>query len=113
MSFFRLLGPNGAGKTTTTNILTTLAVADSGRALVAGHDPRAGHRAARRRIGVVAQGSSADPAASGHANLLLQARLYGLSVSEAKRRTATRGHPRNYGSWRMVVTSQSLWSAHR
>jgi ABC-2 type transport system ATP-binding protein len=85
---FGLLGPNGAGKTTTTNILTTLAVADSGRAQVAGHDVRTAPRAVRRRIGVVSQGSSADPTASGHDNLLLQARLYGLTTTQAKRRTA-------------------------
>jgi ABC-2 type transport system ATP-binding protein len=85
---FGLLGPNGAGKTTTTNILTTLAVPDSGRALVAGLDVQAEPRAVRRRIGVVAQGSSADPAASGYDNLLLQARLYGLPATEAKRRAA-------------------------
>jgi ABC-2 type transport system ATP-binding protein len=85
---FGLLGPNGAGKTTTTNILTTLAVPDSGRALVAGLDVQAEPREVRRRIGVVSQGSSADPAASGYDNLLLQARLYGLAAPEAKRRAA-------------------------
>jgi ABC-2 type transport system ATP-binding protein len=85
---FGLLGPNGAGKTTTTNILTTLAVPDSGRALVAGLDVQADPRAVRHRIGVVSQGSSADPAASGYDNLVLQARLYGMAATEAKRRAA-------------------------
>ena len=33
---FALLGPNGAGKSTTVKILTTLAQADSGTAVVAG-----------------------------------------------------------------------------
>ena len=33
-----VLGPNGAGKTTTIRILTTLDVADSGRAVVGGYD---------------------------------------------------------------------------
>ena len=35
---FALLGPNGAGKTTLINILATLTTADSGTAIVAGHD---------------------------------------------------------------------------
>jgi ABC-2 type transport system ATP-binding protein len=85
---FGLLGPNGAGKTTATNILTTLAVPDSGRALVAGLDVQADPRGVRRRIGVVSQGSSADPAASGYDNLLLQARLHGIAAPAAKRRAA-------------------------
>src|SRR5215471_14927297 len=38
---FALLGPNGAGKSTTVKILTTLAQADSGTAVVAGLDVRA------------------------------------------------------------------------
>jgi ABC-2 type transport system ATP-binding protein len=33
-----LLGPNGAGKSTTVKILTTLARADSGSAVIMGHD---------------------------------------------------------------------------
>jgi len=35
-TIFALLGPNGAGKSTTVKILTTLAQADSGTAMVAG-----------------------------------------------------------------------------
>jgi ABC-2 type transport system ATP-binding protein len=35
-----LLGPNGAGKTTLIRVLTTLLVADGGRARVAGLDAR-------------------------------------------------------------------------
>jgi ABC-2 type transport system ATP-binding protein len=75
---FGLLGPNGAGKSTTVRILTTLARPDSGTARVAGHDVLRAPDRVRRAIGVVAQRSGADPAASGRDNLLLQGRLYGL-----------------------------------
>ncbi|MEV7089059.1 ATP-binding cassette domain-containing protein [Streptomyces sp. NPDC093085] len=74
-----LLGPNGAGKSTTVKILTTLARPDSGTATVAGHDVLRHPDRVRRAIGVVAQKSGADPAATGRENLILQGRLYGLS----------------------------------
>src|SRR6185437_2969846 len=75
---FGLLGPNGAGKSTTVKILTTLAQADSGTATVAGLDVRAKAPQVRRLIGVVAQLSGADPAATGRENLLLTGRIQGL-----------------------------------
>ncbi|TQJ86897.1 ATP-binding cassette domain-containing protein [Streptomyces sp. SLBN-31] len=75
---FGLLGPNGAGKSTTVKILTTLARPDSGTATVAGHDVLRHPDRVRRAIGVVAQGSGADPVATGRENLRLQGRLYGL-----------------------------------
>jgi sodium transport system ATP-binding protein len=46
-----LLGPNGAGKSTTLRILSTLLKADSGTALVAGHDVGAAPEAVRQSIG--------------------------------------------------------------
>ncbi|HEY6737291.1 MAG TPA: ATP-binding cassette domain-containing protein [Actinopolymorphaceae bacterium] len=83
---FGLLGPNGAGKTTTVKVLTTLARADAGTAVVAGLD--VGHAAAdvRRSIGFVSQRPQFDPQATGRENLVLQARLYGLSRAESRRR---------------------------
>jgi ABC-2 type transport system ATP-binding protein len=86
-TIFALLGPNGAGKTTTVNILTTLARPDDGTARVEGIDVLAQPARARRVIGVVAQRSGADPAATGRENLILQGRLYGLDTKTAKRRT--------------------------
>ncbi len=83
---FGLLGPNGAGKSTTVKILTTLAAADSGRAVVAGADIERDPAAVRRAIGVVAQRSGADPVATGRENLLLQGRLHGLRGGELGRR---------------------------
>src|SRR6185369_9273570 len=63
-TIFGLLGPNGAGKSTTVKILTTLSRPDSGDARVAG----------------------IDPMATGRENLLLAARIQGLS----RRAAATR-----------------------
>jgi len=83
---FGLLGPNGAGKSTTVKILTTLARPDSGEATVAGHDVLRHPDRVRRAIGVVAQGSGADPVATGRENLQLQGRLYGLKGAALNRR---------------------------
>ncbi|OIV38395.1 ABC transporter [Mangrovactinospora gilvigrisea] len=81
-----LLGPNGAGKSTTVKILTTLARPDAGRAVVAGNDVARRPDAVRRAIGVVAQRSGVDPVATGRENLVLQARLHGLSGRDARAR---------------------------
>ena len=83
---FGLLGPNGAGKSTAIKVLTTLARADSGTAMVAGHDVRRHPDRVRRAIGVVAQRSGSDPMASGRDNLLLQGHLYGLRGRSLHRR---------------------------
>jgi ABC-2 type transport system ATP-binding protein len=83
-----LLGRNGAGKSTTVKILTTLARPDSGRAVVAGRDVLAEPDAVRRSIGLVSQKSSSDPMATGRENLLLAARIQGLSRAAASARAA-------------------------
>jgi ABC-2 type transport system ATP-binding protein len=83
---FALLGPNGAGKSTTVKILTTLAQADSGTAIVAGLDVRAKPAQVRHAIGVVAQRSGADPVATGLENVLLSGRIQGLRGRELARR---------------------------
>src|SRR5712692_321470 len=75
---FGLLGPNGAGKSTAIKILTTLARPDSGTAVVAGYDVLRQPDKVRRAIGVIAQRSGTDPAATGRDNLMLQGRLYGI-----------------------------------
>jgi ABC-2 type transport system ATP-binding protein len=56
-----LLGPNGAGKTTTLEVLEGYIKADSGRVEVLGKDPRHAGRAWREGIGIVLQGTAADP----------------------------------------------------
>ena len=83
---FALLGPNGAGKSTTVRILTTLSRPDSGRATVAGIDVRTDPDAVRRVIGLVSQKPSGDPMATGRENLMLAARIQGLSWAAARAR---------------------------
>jgi ABC-2 type transport system ATP-binding protein len=83
---FGLLGPNGAGKTTTIKILTTLTRPDSGVARVGGFDVTTQVKEVRKLIGVVAQQSGADPAATALENLLLQGRLYGITGRAVRKR---------------------------
>ncbi|MGC9500654.1 ATP-binding cassette domain-containing protein [Streptomyces sp. WG7] len=81
-----LLGHNGAGKTTVVGILSTLAVPTSGQARVAGVDVVRHPGEVRRRIGLTGQYAAVDETLSGHANLLLIARLLGATRSQAASR---------------------------
>lgn len=81
-----LLGPNGAGKSTTVRILTTLARADGGSAVVAGHDVRTRPRAVRTSIGYVAQQAGTDDYLTGRENLLVQAAAHRLRRTTAAHR---------------------------
>ena len=83
---FGFLGPNGAGKTTTLRMLATLIEPDSGEATVAGADLRRAPAEVRRRIGYVAQGGSTWDESTAREELILQARLYGMSKAEAQER---------------------------
>jgi len=83
---FGLLGPNGAGKTTTIRILATLTRPDAGQARVLGHDVRADPLAVRARISLTGQFATLDASLTGTENLVLQARLLGLSRRAARQR---------------------------
>ncbi|MGD9620329.1 MAG: ATP-binding cassette domain-containing protein [Mycolicibacterium sp.] len=78
-----LLGPNGSGKTTIVDILSTLTRPDRGSARVAGHDVVADPTAVRRSITVTGQQVAVDPMLTGHENLVLFGRLWGLAKSTA------------------------------
>ncbi len=80
---FGFLGPNGAGKSTTVRMLTTLMTLTSGTARVAGIDVTEDPHGARRKIGVALQEVGLDPRQTGRELLVLQARLFGLSRSDA------------------------------
>ncbi len=83
---FGFLGPNGAGKTTTINILTTLLIPSSGKAVVGGFDVVAEAEKVRRIIGLVPQDITVDDDLTGMENLMLHAGLYHLDRQGAKRR---------------------------
>lgn len=83
---FALLGPNGAGKTTTINILTTLTAPDAGSATVSGFDVASAPMQVRRRISLTGQAAAVDDALSGIENVVMFARLAGLSGSASRRR---------------------------
>jgi ABC-2 type transport system ATP-binding protein len=83
---FGLVGPNGAGKTTIIKMLTTLLPPTSGNAWVAGYDVVKHASSVRRVIGYVPQLVSADGSLTGYENLLIFAKLYGISHGERQQR---------------------------
>jgi len=83
---FGFLGPNGAGKSTSLRMLATLLAPDGGDARIAGCDLLKEPAFVRRQIGYVSQAGGADTASSGREDLMLQARMYGLSAEEARER---------------------------
>ena len=83
---FCLLGPNGGGKSTLFRILATLALPDSGSAIVAGHDVLAAAPEVRARIGVVFQSPSLDGKLTILENLRCGGALYGLRGEELESR---------------------------
>ena len=74
-SVLAVLGPNGCGKTTTVRIFATLLRADSGHALVGGHDVAADAAAVRAMIGLAGQDAAVDQFLTGQENLELVAEL--------------------------------------
>ena len=85
---FGFLGPNGAGKTTTLRMLATLLTPDDGDATIAGVDLRTNPSEVRRRIGYVAQGGGTWNEVTAREELVLQARLHGISKADATARAA-------------------------
>ncbi|MGP3533794.1 ATP-binding cassette domain-containing protein [Microbacterium sp. RD1] len=83
---YGVLGPNGAGKTTTISMLATLLRPDAGRAEIFGHDVARESHAVRQLIGLTGQFASVDEKLSATENLLIFARLLGLSRAEARRK---------------------------
>jgi ABC-2 type transport system ATP-binding protein len=81
---FGFLGPNGAGKTTTMRILTTLLKPTSGELTIAGFDLFHEPEMVRNHIGYVSQTGGLERSATGRENLFLQARLYGMTKTQAE-----------------------------
>lgn len=85
---FAVLGPNGAGKTTAVRICCTLLSADSGRAIVNGHDVAREPQRVRESVSLTGQFAALDDRLTGHENLVLLARLQGLPARPARRRAS-------------------------
>jgi len=75
---FGLLGPNGAGKSTTVMMLTTLLKPSSGSARVCGYDVVKDAKKVRQSISYVPQDMAVDIKLTGHENVMLYAKLYGV-----------------------------------
>ncbi|MFD9705140.1 ATP-binding cassette domain-containing protein [Lentzea sp. NPDC059081] len=82
------LGPNGAGKSTTLRMLTTLLRPTAGTAVIAGHDLLTDPAGVRRNIGYVGQKNGGSPEQRVAEELEFQARFYGLSKHDARRKVA-------------------------
>ena len=76
---FALLGSNGAGKTTTVNILSTLMKPDGGEASVCDFDVQRQPDHVRQSISLTGQFSSLDGMLTGKENLIMIAKLRGVS----------------------------------
>ncbi|MBD2605873.1 daunorubicin resistance protein DrrA family ABC transporter ATP-binding protein [Scytonema hofmannii FACHB-248] len=86
---FGLLGPNGAGKTTTLRTLCTLTTPDAGKIEVSGISVLDNPKAARQKLGYVAQEVALDKVLTGRELLQLQAALYHLPRKIIKERVNT------------------------
>jgi len=85
---FGFLGPNGAGKSTTQKMLSTLLRPTGGEAKVLGYDLAKQQEQIRQNVGCVSQAGGADLGSTGVENLILQAQLYGVDASTAKKAAA-------------------------
>ncbi|WP_156843513.1 ATP-binding cassette domain-containing protein [Fructilactobacillus sanfranciscensis] len=84
---FALLGPNRAGKTTTLRMMTTLLKPTSGSITIMGYDTQKEPQKVRSLFGLTSQDASIDKDLSARENLMIFARLNGLSRKDTKVRT--------------------------
>jgi ABC-type multidrug transport system ATPase subunit len=79
---FGLIGPDGAGKTSIFRILTTVLLADSGQASVAGYDVVKDYRAIRQRVGYMPGKFSLYQDLTVKENLEFFATVFGTTIKE-------------------------------
>jgi len=79
---FGIIGPDGAGKTSLFNILATLQLPNSGKALVLGYDVITDYKKIRKEIGYLPGMFSLYPDLSVYENLRFFATMYGSSIKE-------------------------------
>ena len=85
---FGIVGPNGSGKSTLIRIMATLILPDEGRVTVFGHDVVREPLTVRRFINRVSVEASFFKKLSPWENLAYAARLYGVSMKDARARVA-------------------------
>jgi sodium transport system ATP-binding protein len=81
-----LLGPNGAGKTTTLRAICGLLAPDRGRVLVDDIDPALSPVGARRRLGMLGEGSGLYGRLTARENVTYFGRLHGLDAARVAER---------------------------
>jgi ABC-2 type transport system ATP-binding protein len=79
---FGIIGPDGAGKTSLFRILTTLLLADSGKAAVDGFDVVTNFKEIRKRVGYMPGKFSLYPDLSVEENLNFFATIFNTSIKE-------------------------------
>jgi ABC-type multidrug transport system ATPase subunit len=79
---FGIIGPDGAGKTSLFRILTTLLLADSGKATVEGLDVVKDYKSIRRKVGYMPGKFSLYPDLSVEENLSFFATIFNTSIKE-------------------------------
>ena len=84
---YAFLGPNGAGKSTTLRMLTGLLKPTSGEVLILGHSIESDPMAVKSSIGLVPDDLPLFDRLTGEETLLFTARIHGLAVGEARRRS--------------------------
>lgn len=84
---YGILGPNGSGKSTLIRLISTLLLPDSGEVKVFGFDVVKDHMQVKRMINRVSVDAAFFKGISSYANLTYAARLYGVPMSEVKRKS--------------------------
>ncbi len=79
---FGVIGPDGAGKTTLFRILTTLLLADSGKAIVDGNDVVKEYKAIRRKVGYMPGRFSLYQDLTVEENLKVFASIFNTTIEE-------------------------------
>lgn len=79
---FGIIGPDGAGKTSLFRILTTLLLADSGKAVVDGFDVVKDYKAIRKTVGYMPGKFSLYPDLSVEENLHFFATIFNTSITQ-------------------------------
>lgn len=79
---FGLIGPDGAGKTTLFRILTTLLIADEGKATVAGYDVVKDYKSIRNHVGYMPGRFSLYQDLTVEENLNFFATIFGTTIEE-------------------------------